>query len=195
MEIKQSGLYDPRADHTMPTSRERKEQDLIILHETLIELFFMTQIEETPVLDELTSGLASVVSDKTCAVWMTFGAQILVHIHNALGEDVGLGFSELQAFGTHIASVFKEYYKSSKSGPFAQLAARKEPTFDSLRGLIDRWIVGDSLDQFKRKFIRPPVQMPLEPFSLFRCHPLICGLFQFQLYTSLQHHSINLAEK
>ena len=32
----------------------------------------------------------------------------------------------------------------------------------------------------------------MEPFLLFKRHPLICGLFQFQLHANLQYHSINL---
>ena len=66
------------------------------------------------------------VSDKTVPLWVAFAAQIFVDIHKALGEDVGRGLSELQASGTHIASVLKEYYNSSKSSTFAQLPASKE---------------------------------------------------------------------
>ena len=131
LELKQSALYGQHVDGTMLTSYERSEQDVIVLQEALIEFLFMTKIDSTPVLDEITYGLASMVADKNYPLWMSFAGQIFLDIHNALGEDVGRGLSELQASGTHIASVLKECYDSSKSGTFAPLPASMEPVFDS----------------------------------------------------------------
>ena len=185
VEITQRGLHDPKLT--------RMEEDQIILREALMEFFFMTTIDSRLVVDELTDGLASMFLLKNIPMWVAYAAQIFLDIHNALREDVERGLAELQASGSHIASVLKEYYNLSKSGVFAQLPAPKEPGFNSLMEIIDQWILGDTFDQFKCKFIKQSVSPPLEPFTLFRRHPLICGLFQFQLYTNLQHHSIILA--
>ena len=62
------------------------------------------------------------ISDETFPLWMAYAAQIFIDIHNALGECVDRGFSELQAFGTHITSVLKEYYNSGTAGTFGELS-------------------------------------------------------------------------
>lgn len=152
------------------------QADQNALLEILTELFFLTRIDDAHVTDELTNGLDSIISAGTFPLWMSFAAQISIDIHNALGECVERGFSELQAFGTHITSVLKGYYDSGTAGIIQELS-----DFKSLSKIIDLWIPGDALDRFKGKFRNPPVPVIRKPFSLFRRHPLFCGLLQFQL--------------
>jgi hypothetical protein len=185
--IKQCGVSDLPTDQSGNTIQHQVERDQGVLILALTEIFYMTQMKSTPIADELTHGFASMVFEKTLPLWMAYAAQIFLDIYNVLGADVGRGFSELQASGTHISSVLKEYYNSS---PPSTAQASKEEGFRSLSVLIDSWILGDALDHFKRKFLKLPVSAPLEAFSLFKRHPLICGLFQFQLYTNLQYHSL-----
>jgi hypothetical protein len=105
-----------------------------------------------------------------------------------LGESVERGFSDLQASGTHITSVFKEYYGSGTAGMIEELS-----DFKILSKFIDRWIIGDALDRFKSKFRDPPVSITRTPFSLYRRHPLLCGLLQFQLHLIVQKFGIALS--
>ena len=92
-------------------------------------------------------------------------------------EDIGRGFAELQATGTRIASVLDECYDWGLScAPKQFLVAVRE-----VRRTIDRWVLGDALDQFKRETFEDEQSdsVSMEPFSLFRRHPLICGLLEF----------------
>lgn len=163
-----------------------KEQDVIILQEALVEFLFMTKIDGTPVQCRWNNVW---IGFNGC--WQTLSIMDVICWSNASGEDVGRGLSELQASGTYIASVLKEHYGSSESGTFARLPAPMKPAFDSISKLIDRWILGDALDRFNLENVKLSAAVPLEPYFFFKSHPLICGLFQFQLYTNLQHHSIN----
>ena len=181
------GFWDPSLDRTLLTASDK---DRLLLFESLIEFFPWTQMDGKPVQDELTQGLAGIFSGKPDMFWVGYAAQIFVDIHNTLGDDVGRGLSELQAAGTRIASVLEEFLKSSKSveTPVAEVQA-----ISGMHGIINHWIVGDALDRFKRQYIKPSVSLPPDPFSLFKRHPQIGGLFQFQLYMGLQVLSTAIA--
>ena len=82
---------------------------------------------------------------------MAYAAQIFVYIHNVLRENVARGLSELQVSGTQIASSLKEYDSNTRV-TFADWPAFSTAT---IRQLIDRWILGDALGQFKGILLAP----------------------------------------
>jgi hypothetical protein len=165
--------------------------DGIILFEALCEFLFWTKYTgDIPVLDELTDGLRSTFVDKIVPLWVAYAAQIFVDIHNVLQENVRRGLSQLQASGTQIASNLKEYH-SNTPVTSANWPAFSKAAIRHLDELINRWILGDALDQVKRKSPESS-GFPAEPFALFKRHPLLCGLFQFKLYTYLQYISMEL---
>ena len=176
---------DDSTDNTTLPVLKRKE-DENDLFQTLLDVFFLSRIEDSPVLDELTAGLTMMIYKNKFQLWIVYATQILLDIDKALQEDVGRGLSDLQASGTHVASVLKNYNST------LPCSCQQLPAFKSINTFIDRWILGDALGQFKSKFDRAS-SPALAPFLLLKRHPLICGLFEFQLYARLQYHSINLA--
>ena len=152
-----------------------------------MEVFFLSQIDDSPVLDELTDGLSAMIRKNKFQLWIVYATQIFLDINKALQEDVGRGLSDLQASGTHVASVLKKYNST------LPCSCQQLPAFEKINTFIDRWILGDALGQFKSKLIKSSTLPVMEPFLLLKRHPLLCGLFQFQLYAHLQYHSINLA--
>ena len=172
--------------HATFTNLKRKEDENKFF-QILMEVFFLSQLDDSPVPDELTAGLSALIHENKFKLSIIYATQILLDINKALQHDVGRGLSDLQASGIHVASVLKKY-NSTLPCPCQQL-----PVFDEINTFIDHWILEDVLGQFKSKFNKLSPSIVLEPFLLFKRHPLICGLFQFQLHAYLQYHSINLA--
>ena len=86
--IKQCGVSDLPTDQSGTTIHQVKgDQGVLLL--ALTEIFYMTQMEGTPIADELTHGFVSMVFDKTSSLWVAYAAQIFLDIYNVLGEDVG----------------------------------------------------------------------------------------------------------
>ena len=174
--------HDLNPEHSTP----KRADDENHLFQTLIEVFFLSQIEDSLVLDELTDGLSTMIYENKIQIWIVYATQIFLDIDKALQEDIGRGLSELQASGTHVASILKKYNSS------LPCSCQQLPAFNMINGFIDCWILGDPLDQYKSTITSTP-SPARQPFLLLKRHPLLCGLFQFQLHAHLQHYSINLA--
>jgi hypothetical protein len=153
----------------------------------------MGRLRDAPIEDELMIGLASVFNGETFPIWLIFAIRIFMDIHNVLGEDITRGFSELQASGAQIASVLKKHHNLTESGIFVE-PKEDQKGFRRLDELINHWILGDPLDEFKCRVFKLP-EPAQKPFNLFKLHPIICGLFQFDLYLQLRHYSTILATR
>jgi hypothetical protein len=186
------GVYDPNADRSKLTDRQRMLEDKIILLESLPEFFVFAQVNDNLVVpDELTLGLHSVFAQKTVPLWVCYSAQIFLDINHVLRADVVRGLSELQSSGTHAASTLKKYFATSKIS-FENWPPQNEEGIKYIDIFIDRWIVHDALNLPKLK--RQSTGDDLKPYLLFSRHPLLCGLFQFKLYSLLQESAILLAD-
>ena len=176
-------VSDSNPEHTNLELKEDEDK----FFQILMEIFFLSQINDTPVLDELTNGLSSMIRENKFELWIIFAAQIFLDINTVLQEDVGRGLSDLKASGTHIASVIEEYNST------LPCSCQQIPAFKRINTFIDRWILGDTLAQYKTETFPSAPTTIIEPFLLFKRHPLICGLLQFQLHANLQYYSIKLA--
>ena len=130
-----------------------------------------------PVVDELMDGLSSAFVEQTVPLWLAYAGQIFVDIHNVLGKNGARCFSELHATARQIASTIKEYCSD-----FPDSGGLR-----SLEELLDEWLPGDDSDADVSEHIADD---SIEPMDLFKCHPVLCGVFQFKLYTFIQHLSL-----
>ena len=83
-------------------------------------------------------------------------------------------------------SINPTYHQQFVDQPFFSAAIR------NLEQLIDDWILGDASDHIKCLVLGSKFD-PKDSYALFKRHPLLCGLFQFKIYTYLQYISIDLA--
>jgi hypothetical protein len=186
------GIYDPHADRSKLTVRQLMQEDRIILMEALPEFFAVSKIKSClPVPDELTNGLLSMFAAKTIPLWVTYASQIFLGIHHTLRTDVVRGLSELRASGIRANESLKKYFDADKRCTSDGWSSSNEETVKEISRLIDQWIIGDAFAQVKTILLRS--SSTVEPYSLFRRHPLLCGLLQFRMYTLLQEAGITLA--
>ena len=181
---------DSNPDHSTFTNLDRKEDENKFF-QILMEVFLLSQMEDSFVPDELTAGLAALICDDKFQLWIIYATQIFLDINKILQDDVSRGLSDLQTSGTYVVSVLKKY------NSILPCSCQQSPVFNSINKFIDRWILGDALGQLKNKLIKikaikSSTSAKTEPFLLFKRHPLICGLFQFQLHAYVQYHTINL---
>lgn len=108
--------YDPLADRSKLTNRQRRKQDLILLSETLPVYHPYIHFKGVyyPFPDELFDGLRSMFTTKIVTTSVTFSTQIYLDIHHLLGSAIGRGFTELQASGDQVVSTLTEYFTTSK---------------------------------------------------------------------------------
>lgn len=201
--VKEKGLqlvvrtddYNARRDQRTATIRDRKEEEAIILLEAISEFFFLTKHTcHPPLLDELSDGLGLAFAEKSVPLWLAFAAQIFVDIHFALRKDVARGLSELQAYGTQLASSLKQYHSDTPIA-FANWPQFNTAGIRHVDQTIGFWILGDALDDVKRQILgKSYPSQPTESFALLKSHPLFCGLFQFKLLAYMRHITVDLAE-
>jgi hypothetical protein len=198
------GIYDPRADRNKLTVRERIVEDRVILLEALPEFYlicpdimFNNPKYRLPVADEFIEGLRSVfqlqkTGKKDVPLWVAFGGQIFLDIHHILREDAARPQAELQASGVQAASVFKEYFATSKT--FENWPKQNEENIRNIQRFSETWIETDWYGQMTQNMMQRAPYMPTpQPYSVLRRHPLLCGIFQFKLYLLLQDAGITLA--
>ena len=187
------GVYNPRTDRSRLTAREKLKEDLIILCESLPEFCLFTKVtSQFPVPDELLDGLRLMFTKKTIPTWVTFAAQIYLDIHHVLRQDIGRGFTELQASGTQAMSTLTEYFTTSKI--FTNWPSSNEEKVKYVHTFVDFWIIRDPVAPLLRRSRGPTADLPTPvPHALFRRNPLLSGLFQFQLYLLMQESGIVLA--
>ena len=182
-----AGFYNPSI-----SSHERMDLNGFILIDGLTELSYVAKYGYDvglPVVDELIEGLHSAFIDEAVPLWVAYAAQIFVDIQIVLRDNVARGLSELQTSGTQIASSLKEYHRLNRPVAFAQ---RPDFFMGKLQELIDNWVLGDAYDHFKYGALELSDPDPTESFALFKRHPVLCGLFQFKLYSYAQYISLDL---
>jgi hypothetical protein len=129
---------------------------------------------------------------KTITLWLTFAAQIFLDIHHTLRVDTVRGLSELRTSGANATSTLDKYFDTSQT--FQNWPAENEKLVKNVKSFADFWINQDAIGTAKRRMYRSsPVPPPIEPYSLFRRHPLICGIIQFKLHLFLQQAGITLS--
>jgi hypothetical protein len=129
------------SDHIKLTNLERQE-DENNFSKILIEVFPLSKLDDSPVLDELTNGFSATIYGNKLQLSRCYATQILLDIHKVLQKDVGRGLSDLQPSGTHVTSVLKNY-NSTLPCACQQLLA-----FERINTFIDRWILGDALGRW-----------------------------------------------
>jgi hypothetical protein len=193
------GFYDPHADRSKLTVRQRDVEDRVILLEALPEFFLAGSSTRLnlPVADKLIAGLHSVFflyqskHKKDIPLWVAYGAQIFLDIHHVLREDAVRAHSELKASGTQALRTLKQYFATSKI--FVNWPQHNEQGVRMIGTFIEEWIEQDPYMAVKKKSFPGPGFPEPQPFSLLQRHPLLCGLFQFHLYLLLQDSGITLA--
>src|SRR5271169_86838 len=91
------GTYNPPADRSKLTIRERMKEDLIILVKSLPDFYTFTLVtSDFPIADGLFQGLQSMFVEKTILIWVAYSLQIYLDIRHVLRQDVGREFSESQ---------------------------------------------------------------------------------------------------
>jgi hypothetical protein len=187
--------YNPLTDRSTLTNRQRRQQDFNILAETLPGFIDYIWLKVFLVPDELFHGIRSMFATKIVTTSVTFSTQIYLDIHHLLGEDIGRGFTELQASSDQVMLTLTEYFATSKV--FYNWPESQEEKVESLRKIVDTWIIRDPLavlwtilHDSTDPLPKPPLSVP---HTLFRRNPLVAGLFQFQFYLLMQECGIGVS--
>ena len=190
------GDYDPLADRSTMSTEEKKQEDRIILMEILPEFCFLTKVHgHTLVQDEWTRGLKEFVSTKEIPIWLTFSSQVFLDIHHLMRGTVSRALHEVQGLGMRAKETLVEYQafvKKCKDVPsWAKLNAGSISYFEKL---IDAFVLKDALISQKKKHKNwSETSSPIDNYYLLNRHPLLCGIFSFQIIMGLHHIGVGLA--
>ena len=187
------GHYDPSCDRDQLNVRQQLQEDRIILLEILPEFFVLSKTNAMLLSDELTQGIRDMCKTKNIPLWVVYATQIYLDIHHILRADVVRGLAELKVSGAKSGASLDAYFAKSQS--FRNWPPRNEEGVKHIRARIADCIDNDALGIAKRKLYgkHAPLMPTGEPYALLRWHPILCGLFQFDLYLQMQEAGIILA--
>ncbi|KAJ3033786.1 hypothetical protein HDV00_005827 [Rhizophlyctis rosea] len=170
--------YDPSAQRSPKSKPEQQAENHEILSELLPEFCVLEGYSDFPPShDRITVELCYMAATKEISLLTVFAAQLLLDITHLLGSNIHSGYKSLhqtsaalvQSLRDRAAAVHKPY----PSSWFAQ----NEGFVTMLEQIVDSWVFNDRMGTLRRGITTSKI----EPFLLFKRHPLLCGMFQFRL--------------
>ncbi|KAJ3173682.1 hypothetical protein HDU88_002771 [Geranomyces variabilis] len=191
----QFGWYDPKAAREKFDLDQHIAEDRLILMEAMPDLVMMARFErDTPLKDELTKEFGIFAATKRIPVALVFASQIYVDIHNILRERAAVGLTVLRLCGARITESLKQRAKENPTVPIENWPAQNERSVELFQQFIDTWITGDRLHAVRKHLAgNLGVGRKLQPYSLMRRHPWLCGLMQFKMQLIAQELGMVLA--
>jgi hypothetical protein len=182
------GSYDPKADRERMPLGERFNEDKMILMSILPEFCMLDPFKvQMPVEDVLTRGLAEFAKTKRVTLWLCFASQIFLDVHHTMRHSTLGAFADLRMSGLRIMKTIKEYQQLSRTHP--------PPTFwpeegdreiQGISNAVESWIIQDLFLDLRTRSGLDRVGPQPEKHALLSQHPILCGLFLFNLNLRMQ---------
>lgn len=182
------GIYDPKANRERMSVGEKFNEDKIILLSILPEFCMLDAFNiHMPVEDVLTRGLAEFAKTKQVTLWLCFAAQIFLDVHHAMRHSALGAFADLRMSGLRIQKTIKEYQQLSKTHPTPEFWPKEgDEEIQGISTAVQSWIIQDLFHDLRVQSGLDRVGPPPEKHTLLSQHPILCGLFLFQLNLRMQ---------
>lgn len=182
------GTYAPSSDRSRKSSREKFQEDKILLLELLPELLVLFHgTERTQAEDEFTRGFRIFSKTKEVPLWLAFAATLFLDIHHILRDEVDFCFKRLADTADYVVKSINQILEFHSDLKVENWPAQNDEVMKAFAAEIKYWIQDDphlvAARQLKRR------NMP-EPFYLFRKHPWSCGLWKYYIQVHFQELSI-----
>lgn len=110
------GTYDPRADRSKISNRQKFKEDKITLCEILPDFSLLsTTPRRAPTNDEFTRGLCQAFKTGKLTLSVIFAAQIFLDIHHILRDNVDCGFRDLCRTASASVASTNENFNSTRT--------------------------------------------------------------------------------
>jgi hypothetical protein len=178
------GIRDATSNRSKKTTREKLNEDKILIMEMLPEFLVLTiGVEQSPAEDEMTRLLRTTFKTKQVTLSLSFAVQLYLDIHNKLRNEVGQAFSQLANIASFARNNIKNTLDFHKDLRVDNWPKQNDDHMAAFSDEITHWILGDphrtAAKQLRRKNIPAP-------YFFFQQHPWLCGLWKYYIQTQLQ---------
>jgi hypothetical protein len=190
------GVYDPRSDRSLKSSREKFREDRVILLGILPDFcVFAFRHGSIPSEDEMTRGIGEMAKEKRVSIWLSFAAQVYLDIHHILREKVGRGFDDLTSSAKYVQSNIRQVMKFHENLRIENWPNSNDQCLFQILDRIKDWVMTDAVAAARNKMVKgsPFDSLPTEPFMLLKYHPMYCGLLSYSITALAQEASIVFA--
>jgi hypothetical protein len=182
------GTYNPRADRERMPLGERFNEDKIVLLSILPEFCMLDTFKiQMPTEDVLTRGLADFAKNKRVTLWLCFASQIFLDVHHTMRHSALDAFGDLRMSGLRIVKTIKEYQQLVKTHPTPKFWPKEgDMEIQGISNTVESWIIKDLFHDLRTQSGLDRVGPPPEKHALLSQHPVLCGLFLFNLNLRMQ---------
>ncbi|KAL5340459.1 hypothetical protein BJX70DRAFT_361012 [Aspergillus crustosus] len=182
------GTYNPKADRTRMPLGQRFKEDKIILLSILPEFCMLDTFKlQMPAEDVITRGIAEFAKTKNVSLWLCFASQIFLDIHHSMRHSALGAFGDLRMSGLRIQKTIKEYQDLSKTYPPPKFWPKEgDQEIQAISSTVEAWIIQDLFHEIRVAAGLDRVGPPPEKHVFLSQHPLLCGLFLFNLNLRMQ---------
>ncbi|KAK4692795.1 hypothetical protein P7C71_g4476, partial [Lecanoromycetidae sp. Uapishka_2] len=180
--------------------REKLEHDRVFINIMASQMHNagIMQLNFPPAIDEVTRAFGSIwKTGKKLPLWLTFATQLLLDIQGVLQEGFDQGFETLKATGKRLTATVQHYFRESRKVKAPKESWHKSNDAGILKTVqfVAEWINKDQLSNGIRKHSKQKPEdlgIDIQPYSLFKSNPVLCGLIDYFLNISVQEIGISL---
>ena len=207
------GYRDMSTPWSQKSPRDKIQDDRLVMMEAFPDLVLLSMITSRYPLaeDELMRGIRQMSPGKDIPLWLVFAAQCFLDAQHELKGDVSSGHEKLRNTANSIKASIEANMKFHQKLRVVNWPESNDMQFTEMIRVITDWVGQDVIaDKWAKVFRRPilylghpingtqvqrrKVNIPIEPFTLLRQYPVMCGLFSFALkmrYQELQIVFVN----
>ncbi|KAL2829503.1 hypothetical protein BDW59DRAFT_142166 [Aspergillus cavernicola] len=179
------GTHDRASDRSQKSARDRFLEDKQVLLEVLPEFLYLhrTVPSPEPHEDEITRGLRKMFDTHEIPLWLVFACQIFLDIHHGLRDNVQKGFADLTNSAKAIENSIRlnlDFHSNLRIGNWPK---QNDRAFKALLEFIAFWVDSDFSQPVKERL---KVWRSSESFKLMKWHPLLCGIWTYNLKARYQ---------
>lgn len=186
------GTYNPTANRSRMTSKERFQQDRVLLNETMEEIYFYikTNPTEAPAEDEFTRLLRRMFDTLKPEMPIIFAATLFLDMHHVLQDKAPAGQTLLEASARYAVGNVSDTLNSIKDIKNTNWPKKADQNFQNFVKFIQEEVIDDHNLVYAKRNKRRNIP---EPFLLFKLHPWLCGLWRFNILITIMNMSFNFS--
>ncbi|KAJ9612123.1 hypothetical protein H2200_003720 [Cladophialophora chaetospira] len=187
------GVYDPSADRSKMTNREKFQEDKIVLLEILPDFTMLARgSRDTPELDEFTRSLFKAIDSKEVSLSLAFSAQVFLDIHHILRTQVVRGFSDLCTVGTMIEGSINRNFELHKNLRIDTWPASNDEGLRQIVQYVQAVCRTDPIADMRSR-VAAFRQVEVERNRLMKNHPVMCGLAIYHMKAMFYEAGVTFA--
>ncbi|TPX17773.1 uncharacterized protein E0L32_002874 [Thyridium curvatum] len=190
------GKYDPKADRSKMTGKEKGKEDQILLMEFFTELVTVIRaVPDFPIEDEFLRGMREMDKTRSVPFYLVFAAQTYLDIHHILRDDINQSFQAViqetstmdNNLGLHL-----QFHQNLKVDTWN---VANDMVLTQLQQRI-KWVGRDPVYQAKVKVLKRrnwDVPESMKPHRILVYSPVISGLMLFRFRAEMYEIGITVA--